>query len=78
MTGLNTRERAWETAQARLAVIQSLLDSPSPPEHRVMRVGQLDAELLDLELAQVLQEPISKALSFINVCWSLLYRPDHI
>lgn len=72
MTGTNALEHAWAAAQTRLAAIQSLLGSSNPQEQRIVRVGQLDAELLDLELAQILQEPISRALSFINVCWSLL------
>lgn len=32
-----------------------------------MRVGKLDAELLDQELVQVLQEPLMKALNLISV-----------
>lgn len=55
-------ESAWESAQTRLAQLRALswTDGPSP---RTIRVGQLDAELLDQELVYLLQEPISKALS---------------
>jgi peroxin-2 len=38
-------------------------DSPSP---RVIRIGQLDSELLDQDLVTLLQEPVNKALSLIN------------
>ncbi|KAJ7765015.1 peroxisomal biogenesis factor 2 [Mycena maculata] len=55
-------ESAWERAQTRLTELRALSwsDGPSP---RTIRVGQLDAELLDQELVHLLQEPISKALS---------------
>ncbi|KAJ7044485.1 Pex12 amino terminal region-domain-containing protein [Mycena alexandri] len=55
-------ESAWESAQTRLAEIRALswIDGPSL---RTIRVGQLDAELLDQELVHLLQEPISKALN---------------
>ncbi|KAF9451647.1 hypothetical protein P691DRAFT_723670 [Macrolepiota fuliginosa MF-IS2] len=66
MTGTNALEQTWEAAKPRLTAIQSSLGLSRPPEHRVVRVGQLDAELLDQELAQVLQEPITKALSLIS------------
>lgn len=48
-----------------------------------MRVGGLDAELLDLELLNLLKEPVTKALGVLGVCnnshplggslWSNLY-----
>lgn len=55
-------EAAWERAQTRLAEIRAMhwRDGPSL---RTIRVGQLDAELLDQELVQLLQDPISKALN---------------
>lgn len=37
------------------------------PTPRITRVGKLDAELLDQELVQVLQDPLAKALSLANV-----------
>ena len=45
---------------------QSIISSV-PPVARITRVGKLDAELLDQELVQMLQEPLHKALSLINV-----------
>ncbi|KAJ7507959.1 peroxisomal biogenesis factor 2 [Mycena galericulata] len=55
-------ESAWEMAQTRLAQLHALSWSDGP-DPRTIRVGQLDAELLDQELVHLLQEPISKALS---------------
>jgi len=58
---------AWKAAQARLvAIAESIKSSPSPST-RILRVGQLDSELLDYQLVQLLREPISKALSLVNV-----------
>ncbi|KAJ6628748.1 Pex12 amino terminal region-domain-containing protein [Mycena sp. CBHHK59/15] len=55
-------DSAWANAQTRLTELRMLSwnDGPSP---RTIRVGQLDAELLDQELVHLLQEPISKALN---------------
>jgi peroxin-2 len=59
---------AWDRAQPTLSAIQDSLQS-SPPEDasRILRVGQLDSELLDQELAQVLQQPLANALGQISV-----------
>ncbi|KAJ7129522.1 Pex12 amino terminal region-domain-containing protein [Mycena epipterygia] len=55
-------DSAWESAQTRLAQLRTRGwgDGPTP---RTIRVGQLDAELLDQELVELLQLPISKALN---------------
>ncbi|KAF7301792.1 hypothetical protein MIND_00744900 [Mycena indigotica] len=55
-------EAAWAAAQTRLAEIRAL-GLGSGPSKRTIRVGQLDAELLDQELVQLLQEPVAKALN---------------
>ncbi|KAJ7178999.1 Pex12 amino terminal region-domain-containing protein [Mycena filopes] len=55
-------ESAWEGAQTRLAQIRALPFTEAP-SLRTIRVGQLDAELLDQELVHLLQEPLSKALN---------------
>jgi peroxin-2 len=72
MTGLDLLENAWEAAKPRLAAITSSLDLSTSAEQRIIRVGQIDAELLDQELAQILQEPIAKALSLVDVRTSIL------
>lgn len=56
-------EKAWEEAQPRLQE----WNASSRSEARVLRVNQLDAELLDEELVQLLQEPLAKAVSLVNV-----------
>lgn len=42
-----------------------------------MRVGGLDAELLDLELLNLLKEPVNKALGLLGVCPVLLFYDWH-
>lgn len=61
-------QQVWEEAQPRLSSIQESLRTGGSPSERIIRVGQLDAELLDQELVQLLQEPVGKALNLINVC----------
>lgn len=61
-------EDAWSSAQPQLEEARHITSSERPIPPRIIRVGQLDAELLDKELAQVIQEPINKALSLVNVC----------
>jgi peroxin-2 len=55
-------ESAWDAAQSRLEQIRGLAWNDGPSS-RTIRVGQLDAELLDQELVHLLQDPISKALN---------------
>ncbi|KAJ7094629.1 Pex12 amino terminal region-domain-containing protein, partial [Mycena belliarum] len=55
-------DAAWDSAQTRLAQLRER-GWGSSPAPRTIRVGQLDAELLDQELVHLLQEPISKALN---------------
>ncbi|KAJ7276540.1 Pex12 amino terminal region-domain-containing protein [Mycena haematopus] len=54
-------EGAWDSAQTRLVEIRALTGNYGVLP-RAIRVGKLDAELLDQELVQLLQDPISKAL----------------
>jgi peroxin-2 len=72
-------QRAWDNAQPRLAAINETISSYESPTSRVLRVGQLDAELLDAELVQILREPIAKSLSLIHVsgCWPSKYSGAH-
>jgi peroxin-2 len=61
-------QRAWDEAQPYLQ--QQSASSPgtlTTISERVNRVGQLDAEVLDSELVQLVQEPINRALSLVNV-----------
>jgi peroxin-2 len=60
-------QQAWNNAQPRLAAISEAASSYDSPAPRILRVGQLDAELLDAELVRILREPIEKALALIHV-----------
>ena len=60
-------EEIWEKSQSTLETIRDSVSTLSFPTPRVLRVSQLDAESLDSELVQLLQEPITKALSVVNV-----------
>lgn len=65
----NVWQQAWDAAQPRLHSIRDAIASQECPQpnSRIIRVGQLDAELLDTELVHILTEPVSKALAIINV-----------
>ena len=69
-------EEIWERSQSSLEAIRNSVSALTSPTPRVLRVGQLDAESLDAELVQLLQEPITKALSVVNVCPSSLFYKD--
>ena len=60
-------EEIWERSQSSLEAIRNSVSTLTLPTPRVLRVSQLDAESLDAELVQLLQEPIAKALSVVNV-----------
>ncbi|KAG6821588.1 hypothetical protein H0H93_000097 [Arthromyces matolae] len=66
---------AWNAAQPRISAIRNVLDA-DPSKPRTIRVGKLDAELLDQELVQLLQEPIQKALSSINASLRIRFEPE--
>ncbi|KAG1752653.1 Pex12 amino terminal region-domain-containing protein [Suillus paluster] len=71
-------QQAWDAAQPRLHSIQDALASPtfSIPNPRIIRVGQLDAELLDAELVHILTEPVSKALATVNASMKARLEPE--
>jgi hypothetical protein len=61
-------QQLWDHAQSTLSnAEQSLASTSSPVASRILRVGQLDAELLDVELVNLLRDPLSKALGLVNV-----------
>lgn len=64
-------QQAYSSAQPTLSSIRDSLGSTISPYPRVLRVGQLDAELLDQELVHLLSEPLKKALDLVNVCLRL-------
>lgn len=68
MTDRSIWQQAWDSAQPKISSIRDSLNFNSPLNSRIIRVGQLDSELLDQELVHLLQEPLNKALSLFNVC----------
>jgi hypothetical protein len=59
-------QQLWDQAQQTLIHAEQSLDTRSPAS-RILRVGQLDAELLDVEFVNLLRDPLSKALGLVNV-----------
>ena len=70
-SSVHTWQRIWNEARPTLEEIRYNAAPNEPPAPRTTRVGKLDAELLDQELVQVLQEPLTKALNLISVRSSL-------
>ena len=59
-------QQAWDEAEPKL---QAWKDSwiHMPIGSRILRVNQLDAELLDEELVQTLKGPLARSLESLNV-----------
>jgi peroxin-2 len=68
---MSSWQDVWENAQPSLDSLKESFSSIYEPKSRVIRVGQLDAESLDSELVQLLQDPINKALATVNVSSNL-------
>ena len=69
MTQPTSWQRQWDDVQSTLINAErTLASSTSPVASGILRVGQLDAELLDVELVNLLRDPLSKALGLVNVC----------
>lgn len=64
---MSVLQQAWDDAQPRLHSIRESIRSLTTPHARILRVGQLDAELLDQELVHLLQDPLNKALASVHV-----------
>ncbi|KAF8238819.1 peroxisomal biogenesis factor 2 [Tricholoma matsutake] len=76
MANTSVWEEAWNRAQPRLSSIRNALNPHDSPDLRIIRVGQLDSELLDQELVQLLQEPLNSALSLINASLKARFEPE--
>ncbi|TFK75775.1 hypothetical protein BDN72DRAFT_809381 [Pluteus cervinus] len=76
MSGNSVLEEAWNRAQPGLESIRDFLRGSTGPTPRVIRVGQLDSEILDKDLASLLQEPLNKALSLINTAIRARFEPE--
>jgi hypothetical protein len=62
-------QQAWINAQPRLAQLRDSFNPYSSPHPPIVRVGQLDAELLDHDFLHLLQDHLKRAL--VNVCSTL-------
>ena len=71
MNQLTSWQKLWDRAQPMLGNAEQSLEGTASPASRILRVGQLDAELLDVELVNLLRDPLSKALGLVNVHHSL-------
>ncbi|TFK55904.1 hypothetical protein OE88DRAFT_1621723 [Heliocybe sulcata] len=69
-------QQAWLDAQSKLQAASDALTTRDTPRPRVLRVGQLDAELLDQELLHMLQEPLNKALALFNSSLKARFEPE--
>ncbi|EJD01396.1 uncharacterized protein FOMMEDRAFT_111183 [Fomitiporia mediterranea MF3/22] len=68
-------QRAWDEAEVQIEAWRNMQISSSL-QKRVLRVGQLDAELLDEELVQILQEPLTKAFGIVNSALRSKLEPE--
>ncbi|KAF8663453.1 hypothetical protein AX16_001023 [Volvariella volvacea WC 439] len=69
-------EHAWQAAQSSLRTFSRLLHYPPSASQRVIRVGQLDSEILDSDLANLLSEPLGKALALVNSNLKARFEPE--
>ncbi|KAF9268116.1 peroxisomal biogenesis factor 2 [Marasmius fiardii PR-910] len=76
MSSTSTWEQVWNNVQPSLNTIKDHLRAIKAPNTRVIRVGQLDSELLDQELVHLLRDPLMKSLSTINALWSRRLEPE--
>ncbi|KAL0577075.1 peroxisome assembly protein (Peroxin-2) [Marasmius crinis-equi] len=75
-TSSSTWENVWNSVQPSLATARDYLRAIDAPNPRVIRVGQLDSELLDQELVQLLQDPLTKSLATVNAVWARRLEPE--
>jgi peroxin-2 len=60
-------QQAWDKAEPALQEIRARLAAAPFVPTRKVRVGQLDAELLDQELVTLLKEPVKKSIALLQV-----------
>jgi len=76
MTSTSSWHNAWDNAQPALGSLQNSFTNLSDPGSRVIRVSQLDAESLDTDLVQLLQDPLNKALATVNSSLKSRFDPE--
>ncbi|KAF7983918.1 hypothetical protein HWV62_18302 [Athelia sp. TMB] len=69
-------DQAWVNARPALDSIRDSLSQRTSSDPRIMRVGQLDSELLDQELVNILQEPLSKSFALVNSSLKARFEPE--
>jgi len=67
MSSASVLDDAWNRAQPALSAIRTGFGNVSHNDGRVMRVSQLDSELLDQELVDLLKQPLNTALNLLSV-----------
>ncbi|KAH8976629.1 hypothetical protein EDB86DRAFT_1654568 [Lactarius hatsudake] len=76
MNQLTSWQQLWDRAQPVLANAEQSLAGTVSPTPRIFRVGQLDAELLDVELVNLLRDPLSKAVGLVNSTLKSRFEPE--
>ncbi|KAI0068815.1 hypothetical protein BV25DRAFT_1792517 [Artomyces pyxidatus] len=76
MSQIASLQQAWVLAQPRLNTVKESLAAATSPPSRLIRVGQLDAELLDQELVHILRDPLSKALGLVHSSLKTRFDPE--
>ncbi|KAK7060504.1 peroxisome assembly protein (Peroxin-2) [Paramarasmius palmivorus] len=69
-------DNVWNSVQPSLSTIKDYLRGLYAPNPRVLRVGQLDSELLDQELVHLLQEPLTKTFAQVNAVFARRFDPE--
>lgn len=76
MNQLTSWQQLWDRAQPMLGNAEQSLAGTVSPTPRILRVGQLDAELLDVELVNLLRDPLSKAVGLVNSTLKSRFEPE--
>ncbi|KAF8341636.1 Pex12 amino terminal region-domain-containing protein [Cantharellus anzutake] len=69
-------EHAWINAQPKLESIRQKINTWPYVPPRILRVGQLDAELLDQELVNMLKDPVNKSLGKMRSIFESRFDPE--
>ncbi|KAH9179818.1 Pex12 amino terminal region-domain-containing protein [Lactarius sanguifluus] len=76
MNQLTSWQQLWDRARPMLGNAEQSLAGTVSPTPRILRVGQLDAELLDVELVNLLRDPLSKAVGLVNSTLKSRFEPE--
>ncbi|KAF8272543.1 Pex12 amino terminal region-domain-containing protein [Lactarius quietus] len=76
MNQFTSWQQLWDRAQPMIGNAEQSLAGTASPAPRILRVGQLDAELLDVEFVNLLRDPLSKALGLVNSTLKSRFEPE--